>query len=542
MDVCAGEYTAAGFAPENAECGAAVLAAPFTIAGGTSFMTTGISDGSAVISTSLGVSEPVALNVSMPPASAGQWEISLSLSAMDEPFTAIETVSCLAADGRFTLPVQSGQNLSGICTIRNTLGDFGHSGSAEIYTPLLLTGLTGSLAVMNPSVTGFVSSDTVQLFTDGMDCTEYLSEMNISLFGIPEATVSLAVMIKSAKTFSAVINGETYLFDVSSVSASDEKTVLVGNMPEPEGSFSADIICRASEAAAELSGRIIWAAGDFVASVTGTFTHMSLAQYLADSAGLSVRLLPDGYIVVSGGGTDVSLTPSGIFSRTFKRNERKYGSVTVNYGSYESNYVHIAAPSQVNTGESAQIKLYHTGNARLQSDSEHLTLIGRSVTETVTEEILFRDGKGTLSLPAKTMLTADVAADGKEAVSGSLNGYKTVSYTAVHDLYGITETTDAKRYITAVTDSGAVVLFQEGEESLTFSAPAICDRVSALRLAHSLADTTEGTTLETTHMNGLNTPAGLLFKSRFGSGRITAAAIKVSGSPIKVKNIIEVQS
>lgn len=541
MDVCTGEYTAAGFAPENAECGVSVLAAPFTIAGGTSFMTTGMSDGSAIISTSLGVSEPVVLSTSMPPASAGQWEISLSLSAMDESFTAIETVSCLAADGRFTLPVQSGQDLSGISTIRNTLGDFGHSDSAEICTPLLLTGLTGSLALSIPSFTGLVSADTVQLFTDGMDCTKYLSDMNISLFGIPEATVSLTVMIKSAKTFSAVINGENYMFDVSSISASDEKTVLNGTMPEPEGSFDADVVCRASEAAAELSGRIIWAAGDFVASVKGTFTHMSLAQYLADSAGLSVRLLPDGYIVVSGGGTDVSLAPSGIFSRTFKRNERKYGTVTVNYGSYESNYVHVAAPSQAITGESVQIKLYHTGNASLQSDSEHLTLIGRSVTETVTEEILFKDGKGTLSVPAKTMLTADVTADGKEALAVSLNGFKTVSYTTVYDLYSITETTDAKRYITAVTDSGTVVLFQKGEESLTFSAPAICDMVSALRLAHSLADTTEGTTLETTHMNGLNTPAGLLFKSRFGSGRITAATIKVSGNPVKVKNIIEVQ-
>lgn len=541
MDVCAGEYTAAGFAPANAECGVSVLAAPFTIAGGTSFMTTGISDGSAVISASLGISESVVLITSMPPASAGQWEISLSLSAMDGSFTAIETVNCLAAEGRFTLPVQSGQNLSGVCTIRNTLGDSGYSGEAEIYAPLLLTGFTGSLALSTPSLTGLVSADNVQLFTDGIDCTEYLSEMNISLFGIPEATVSLSVLIKSAKTFSSVINGVTYQFDVTSVSASDGKTVLGGTMQEPEGSFSADVICRASEAAAELSGKIIWAARDFVASVKGTFTHMSLAQYLADSAGLSVRLLPDGYIVVSGSGTDVSLAPSGVFSRTFNRNEHKYSVITVNYGSYESNYVHISAPSQAETGEAAQIRLYHTGNAILTSDSEYLTLLVRNVTETVTEDILFKNGKGALSVPAKTILTPEVTADGKNAVCGNLNGFKAVSYTAVYDLYSITEAADTKRYITASAGSAVVLLFSEGSQSLTFSAPALCDRVSALRLAHSLADTTDRIALETTHMDGLCTPAGLLFKSRFGSGRLVSAVIKASGSPLAVKNIIEVQ-
>ncbi len=541
MDICAGEYTAAGFAPDNAESGVSVLAAPFIIAGGSSFMTTGISDGSTVISTSLGVSEPVVLSISMPPASAGQCEITSSLSAMDGSFVAPEPVNCLAMDGRFTLPVQSGQNLRGKYIISGTLGDFGYSGAAAIYTPLPLTGLTGNLAVSTTSVTGFVSGDTVKLLTDGVDCTKYLSEFTISLSDVPVLNASVSVFIKDPKKISAIINEETYMFDVTSVSASDSKTVLVGTMPEPEGSFSADVICRASEAAAELSGRIIWAARDYVARVKGTFTHMSLAQYLADNAGLSVRLLPDGYIVVSGGGTDISLSPYGIFSRTFKRAEQEYSAVTVNYGSYESNYVHISAPLQADTGEAAQVRLYHTGNTRLASDSEHLALIRRNITETVTEDILFRDGKGTLSVPAQSILSSGITADGINAVSGNLKGYKTVSYTATYDLYSITETAEAKKYITATTDASVSLLFRKAGESLTFSAPALCDRVSALRLAHSLADTANRITLETTHISGLSTAAGLLLKSRFGSGRVISAAIKVSGNPIKVKNIIEVQ-
>lgn len=539
MDMYAGEYTAAGFAPDNAGSGVSVLPAPFIIAGGTSFMANGISGGSAVISSSIGVSDNITLSVPMPVASSGQCDIVLSLSAMDWFFASVESANCLAADGYAYIPVLFGQNPAGSSVISNTLGDFGYSGTAEICTPLPLTGINGALSVSNPSVTGFMAEDSVQLFIDGTDCTKYLTELNISLSDVPVLNVSVAAFIKDAKRISAIINSETYQFDVTTVSASDGKTVLGGTMPEPEGTFTADMICNASEAAA-LSGRIIWAAHDFVVSVKGSYTHMSLAHCLSESAGLSVRLLPDGYIVVSGGGTDISLTPYGVFSRTFKRVEQEYGSITVNYGSYESNYVHIFAPSQADTGEAAQIRLYHTGNTGLISDSEHLTLVLRNITETVTEDILFRDGKGSLSVPAQSMLTDGVTAEGINAVSGNLNGYETVSYTAVYDLYSITEAADTKRYITAVTDSG-VILLRNGSRNLTFNAPALCDRVSALRLAHSLADTTDRITLETTHMNGLNTPAGLKLKTRFGSGRITAATIKVSGSPLRVKNIIEVQ-
>ncbi|MCD8552334.1 hypothetical protein [Seleniivibrio sp.] len=542
MDTCAGDYTASGFSPSDTKTGGCGITTPFIISGGTYSMTTVSTGGTTVLSTSLTCSEELILTAEMTAVTLGSCEAMNSLSAMEDPSAGTELFNSLSADGLLTVPSVSGQYLSTDISLSNTLGDFGYTGFINMENPLYPAGLSGSFAVSVPSAAGFVSADTFTVFIDGKDVTKYLTELNISLFDVPSVKASFGIMFKSAKTLSAVINDETFTFGISSVSSSDKSTVLTGLISEPEGSFYAEITGKkASEAAAELSDRIIWAARDFVTTFKGSFTHMSLAQYLADSAGLSVRLLPDGYIAVTDDGSDIELIPTGIFSRTFERTEHKYKTITVNYGAYSSDYVHIIAPSETGTGEAAEIRLYHSGNASLISDSENLTLVSRNVAETVTEDVLFTDGEGTLSVPARSVITAGIGYDGTSVTSRSLNGYRTVTYTTRFDLYTVTETAETKKYVTAVTDSSVTIIFRDGEGSLTKSTPALCDRVSALRLAMNLAYTTNRITLETTHMNGLTTAAGLKLRSRFGSGRVTSAVIKISGSPLRVKNIIEVQ-
>ncbi|MGE4268457.1 MAG: hypothetical protein AB7F25_13570 [Deferribacterales bacterium] len=542
MDTCAGDFTAAGFVPADAKNGTSGLTAPFIISGGTYSMTAVSTDGSNVLSTSLACSAELTLTAEMTAASFGSCEAVSSLSAMNDYAAGTELLNSLSADGLLTVPSVTGQHLNTDISLSNTLGDFGYSSFAGIEIPMYPAGLSGSFAVSVPSAAGFVSADTFTVFIDGRDFTKHLTELSISLFGVPSVKAAFGTMLKSAKSITAEINGESFTFGISSVSASDKSTVLTGLMPEPEGSFYAEITGKkASEAAAELSDRIIWAARDFVTTFKGSFTHMSLAQYLADNAGLSVRLLPDGYIAVTDGGSDIRLVPDGVFSRTFEKDEHKYKTITVNYGAYTSNHVHVAAPSETDTGEAAAIRLYHSGNARLTSDSENLTILRRNTAETITEDVLFTDGEGTLSVPARSVITAGIGYDGTCVTSGGLNGYRTITYTAVYDLYAITETAETKKYVTAVTDSSVTLIFRDGEGSLTKSAPALCDRVSALRLAMNLADTTNRITLETTHMNELTAAAGLKLRSRFGSGRVTSAVIKISGSPLRVKNIIEVQ-
>jgi hypothetical protein len=540
MDVFAGEYTAAGFAPSDAIRGTSELAAPFIIAGGTYFMTAGSADGSSVITTSLGSSYTLSLPADMPPMTEGVCILATSLSAMTDEYGSVALPLSLGAEGSVDFESVTGQNLKGNFVFTNTLGDFGFTGACGIDAHLPLTGFSGSLAFRNPSRTASVSADTFTVSTDGRDRTDRLVSLNISLFGVPSARAVFKTEIRNVKNFSAVINGTEFIFEITSISVADGKTELTGKTAQPAELISADTIKRASEAVSTLSDKIIWAASDFVADIQGTFTPMTLAQYLADNAGLKIRLLPNGYVVVSDGGSDITLEPESVFSRTFARNEQKYKTITVNYGSSIQNHVHIEAPSQSNTGSAIQVRLYHCGKSTLAGDSDNLKLIRRNITEIITEEVLFRNGEGTLKVPARNLITQGLTADGKAVSCCNLNGYRTVSYTTTYDLYEITETAETKRFVTAVSDSSVVLVLPQGSGNLTVSAPALCDRVSAMLLAEKLT-TADKITMETTHLNGLTTAAGLMVKSPFGSGRVTAAQITLSGSPLRVKNIIEVQ-
>ena len=502
-------------------------------------MTTNSAGGSAAILSSLGLNSASVLTAEFALPLCGKYVLKNSLSAMENDTAGLTIANSLNEDGFFILPAVTGAGIRGACRILTTIGDYGLNGHIDIENPLRKDAHSGKISIVRPFVTSSASDDSVTFICDGKDRTKDLISLEISLNGIP--ALKAEAKIPCPRRVSIDLNGVFYGFDVISCSEAGGKAVISGIMPEPEGSFTADIeAMKASEAVMLLSGKIVWAAEDFTARIKGTFTHWSLASHLADSAGLSARLLPNGYIAVTGGGTTHGIRPEGVFARTFKKYEQKYKAVTVNYRDNISDHVHIEAPAEAGLNTEVKIRLYHSGSSRLLSDSTELTKTSGGITETVTENILFGNGAGTLSLPAVKMLTEGITAEGKKASSAGINGWREVAYTAVYDLYTLTETAEIKRYVRAVTDSSVTVFFKGGRETLTVDAPAVLDCVTALRLAHSLAANPETITLETTRTDGLNTPAGLFCKSSFGRGRVASAKIKINADPLAVKNIIEV--
>ncbi|WP_277656834.1 hypothetical protein [Seleniivibrio woodruffii] len=539
METCAGEYTGAGFAAEAAHSGMVGLTAPFIFYGGDLLMTSNSAGGSTAILSSLGQDSASVLTADFALPVGGECVLKNTLSAMDSDTAGLTIANSLSENGFFILPAVTGAGIRGGCDILSTIGDYGLKGLTRINNPLCKTSQSGKVSIVRPPVTSSAADDSVTFICDGKDRTKDLISLEISLNGIP--TLKAEAKIPCPRRVSIDLNGDFYSFDIIACSEGRGKTVMSGIMPEPEGSFTADIdAMKASEAVMLLSGKIVWAAEDFTACIKGTFTHWSLASYLADSAGLSARLLPNGYIAVTGGGTTHGIRPEGVFARTFKKHEQKYKAVTVNYRGDTLNHVHIEAPAEAGLNTDVKIRLYHGGSSRLLSDSAGLAKTAGGITETVTENVLFQNGKGVLSLPAVKVLTEGMTADGKKVSAEGLNGWREAAYTAVYDLYTLSETAEVKRYVRAVTDSSVTVFFKGGRETLTIDAPAVLDCVTALRLAHTLAATPETITLETTRTDGLNTPAGLFCKSSFGRGRVASAKIKVNADPLAVKNIIEV--
>lgn len=497
--------------------------------------------GSNMLKNALSQGDAVFLSAEFSAVMTAETELINSLSAMNGLTEQTIIASALSHGGTSDLWGMLSASLSAEIICENTLGSYGLSGGFDISTPLGITGFGGSVLLSMPQTTAYIHTDTLSVYADGRDVTKFLVTAEISLFGesgIPSVTALFSASLTPASLM-FVINGEVFIFKIFSRTASREKTEVRGETAKNESKITVNEgAARASQIAVAYSDKIVWAGLDYVLTdVYGEYTAYGLAEMMS-APFHTLRLLPDGYITVSGMGSDVIIEPDTLFSYEITEKQSEYASVTVTYGSLQT---YVEADSTVSAGGYGTIKVFGYYGGDITTDADEILLNKKGVTESFSEDVFFTDGIGELKRPPLSIQTPNALFGGTEVRLAGAQGYRRISYTAVYDEYLIYSGTAGKKSAEIYTDSSVTVITGRKGTDISLGLPHVIDRATALICARERAKDTLSAVVTLPRTDGLTLPAGLSFRYERIEGRIVSAKIAISTEPLVIKDIIEVQ-
>lgn len=472
---------------------------------------------------------------------SGRTDIATALSAMNSNTCSHVHISALSITKRAECPNSLSGRTAGSVSLNNMLCQDSLSGTYTVSVPVGRTGISAKTLISLPMSTGRLNTDTLTVYADERDITIRLISAEIDLFGVPSFTAEFLAGTQIFRKMVFVINGEEFSFETTASQVSAEKTVLSGRMRTDSRLTPINIkAMKASALTLQFSSGIVWTAEDYVVSgLAGAYTEYELAELLAENTGLSVRMLPDSRICVHGRGTDITVKPESVFSWRQSANEQKYSSVTVTYGNDDT---YIETDSTAYTGLSSSVKIYGTDRNSVFSDTDSLTLINRSVPETVTETVYFSAGEARLNKRPSAVLTDGVSYSGRTLYREGAYGYVSVSYETVYDEYAVVSSSAGKKAVTVSTDNSVTVITGKMGSSKTLSVPGITDRVSAMRKAKSLLTPANTAVITTSRNRALTLPAGIIIKCPYARGRAVSARINITADPLIITDTLEVTS
>ena len=540
MYIIPGSATAGAFT-ETAKkiTGTAVLYVPFIFSGGSGIMGTDSISGVSELHCPLSLNFTNIIETQFAETVSESTVISNSLSALNGETAFCRIRSVLGLNSPELLCGEISERLAGRVTISGAIGQNGITGYFSLIQPLPLTGISSVCELALPMTTGYLHDDTLTVYADGQDVTAFLSAAVIDLSDVPSVTAEFAGSIAAA-SLRFVINGESFSFRTKNVTSASDSTKITAAM-RTDGTVKAiDVKAEKASEIALMFSDIVWAAQDHVLSnISGSYTSYELAELMADSAGLRLRLLPTGYLCVSGRGGDIDVTPAHIFDWQYEKTSEKYSAVTVTYG---TGSLYVEADSSASAGQTVTVKVFGLYKGQITTDADSITQSRKAVSGAFTEEVYFSDGEAELKRPPESVLTSGVTFSGNSVYMSGISGYVTVEYTAVYDEYLLTNSTAGKRSVTIFSDNSVTLITNGEKEALTVKAPHLTDKASALILAAEMAGPENILTLTTSRNPELTLPSGIRIKTAKGSGRLRSAKISIKTSPLIIQDILEVIS
>lgn len=527
--------------------GGLLVTAPFVITGGNQAVSALSINGSINVPAVMTRTGSFCIDITFAEMMSGGLLIASSLSASDSQSVVLRIDTALGMESAVAAVNSLAEKLRGRTDCPLTLGDFGLSGSVRIIQPLYAAGHSGSLRISLPDSTVLTVSDTLTVTGGGTDITAKLKSAVINLFGGNQTcsvTADFTPLAKIPDSLTIAINGAEYSFDtVSAVTTKDGTEITAEAYALPEKKTLEHGVIRSDECAAIFEG-VIHSSPAFTArDINGTFDGFELAALLAEQSGSFVRLMPDGRSMVFMPDKNSPVyEPADVISFEKRYVKQQPSGAEVIYGRSGENYVSIE-PSvrKTRTGSIATVKVYGT-DSKIFADGAEVAKTASGIYETVTEDVFFENGSGTLSRPALTLLTEGMKADGRKITSAKGCGYARVSYVTRFNSYEISSNSPADVTICARLDSRALVLCGSGEVK-TVHAPHVCDYVTAVKIAKAyIASLYRTSKITALHSELINTPDGLVLKTPYVEGPITGAQINIENNPVRVTDILEVSA
>ena len=469
--------------------------------------------------------------------------ISSSLSGMNSPIESISVITANGISGNLPLKGEMSKLVKGSSEISTTIGEYSTRGELEIVNPLKPSGEAGCLGISLPQTTATVISDTLSVFADGYDVTSYLEDAEIKLFGENDPLTlkaSFSPMIKVPKRIQININTESYYFEVDAFDQSNESLEITAIYSDTDKSSINIKNRRASKICADYSS-VIFSANDFlVGNIEEDITDFELAKLLSTLSGTSARQLPDGRAMVFESQKSSSVyKPENILSWK-KISKTPVSSVEVVYGKSGDNYITLEVESKATNG-STVLKVYSEDQPEIKADKGVLSLLSRGNCETITEEVVLTNGKGTISKPALFAISDEIKADGKTIYTSAQCQTVSVTYETIYDEYILSSDKEQNLTVCAYLENRAIIITGENGEDLSIDLPDICDEVTAYRAARSLfRSKSERSVIRTTHSNIINSTSGLKVKTPYCEGFLNSAKIIINTNPMKIIEELEV--
>lgn len=528
-----GAYTSAS----DGRSGSLIIYAPFILSQGADIMGSDSITGSCGLGNALTIGQTAEIPAVFSEKTDGSVILCVILSATEKETADITTVNCLSYSGILDADNSVSMGFGGCVTCVNTLGAYGHSGACSLTIP---SGGCGNIELSAPHSPAYLHEDTLNVTADGRDITKHLVSAEINLFGKSGIPSVSAVFDASFAPKSVVfdINGEIFTFRTEKVKKGVTQTTVTAVMQTESRPVFIDIkAAEASELTLNHTENIIWTAENHaVTDVRGTYTPYELALLCARSR-QTVRLLPTGYVVVSGGGSDYTVTPYAVFSWETETRECPYSSVTVNYG---GGAAYIEADAEAEAGGYALIKVF--GGGSLSTDADSLTLIRKGVEAVYTEEIFFNNGAGKTLRPPTSVSTPNTSYHGTSVYIEGAHGYRAVTYTSEYNEYMLRSAYEGRKYVEIIGEGSVTLLTGRQGTAKNITLPHVSDRAEALRTARENAASTKTSKVTIPRTKELTLPTGLNFRYGRIKGRITAASISIKTDPLIITDTIEVKS